>query len=278
MVGGGKQLALLSSDPKFPIAPRPFSMAKLTIVLNMTARMPIDHRVVPWEPANEDIMTVSVIEEGKTPAFRDIENDFVVRPGHLVSVLAEKRQILRSESKLLPSSCRPNYDSIACKSSVVQMIAEKSVNCSLISLPKSIDKKELLPNCGPLEGLALMYVLREQGALVTVNSSMLQRFESTLTGHCPQECEEQFFKPLITSDTEIDSRMANTFGVYRAQDIAVLEIRYNTKPFIHTLRFKPGPLVSLERVGIVTGATSLLLLIIILVSRISKQRRRAFFI
>ena len=57
LVGGGKQLALLSSDPKFPIAPRPFSIAKLTIVLNMTSRMPVDHRVVPWEPANEDIMT-----------------------------------------------------------------------------------------------------------------------------------------------------------------------------------------------------------------------------
>ena len=38
LVGGGKQLAQLSSDPKFPIAPRPFSIAKLTIVLNMTSR------------------------------------------------------------------------------------------------------------------------------------------------------------------------------------------------------------------------------------------------
>ena len=50
-------MAQLSSDPKFPIAPRPFSIAKLTIVLNMTSRMPVDHRVVPWEPANEDIVT-----------------------------------------------------------------------------------------------------------------------------------------------------------------------------------------------------------------------------
>ena len=50
-------MAQLSSDPKFPIAPRPFSIAKLTIVLNMTSRMPVDHRVVPWEPANEDIIT-----------------------------------------------------------------------------------------------------------------------------------------------------------------------------------------------------------------------------
>ena len=149
LVGGGEQLALLSSEPKFPIAPRPFSIAKLTVVLNMSSRMPIDHRVVPWDPANEDILTASVIEEGKKPAFRDVQQDFVVRPGHIVSVLAEKRQILRSESKLLPGSCK-NFDSAACKSSVVQMIAEKSVNCSLISLPRIA--KENLPLCGPLEG------------------------------------------------------------------------------------------------------------------------------
>ena len=81
---------------------------------------------------------------------------------YMHKVTAKKRQILRSESKLLPGSCKSkSYDSAACKSSVVQMIAEKSVNCSLISLPRIVlDRK--LPLCGPLEGLALMYVLREQ--------------------------------------------------------------------------------------------------------------------
>ena len=40
----------------------------------------------------------------------------------------------------------------------MQMIAEKSVNCSLMSLPPSPGSD--LPTCGPLEGLALMYILK----------------------------------------------------------------------------------------------------------------------
>ena len=102
----------------------------------MTSHMPIDHRVVPWDPANSDVMTGSVIEENKKPAFRDTQHDFVIRPGHSISVKAKKRQILRSQSRLLPGNqCQIRADYAACKSSIVQKIAEKSVNCSLISLP-----------------------------------------------------------------------------------------------------------------------------------------------
>lgn len=70
----------------------------------MTSRMPVDHRVVPWDPANENIVSASVIEDGKKPGFRDVRNDFLIRPGHLLSVTAKKRQVLRSESKLIPGS------------------------------------------------------------------------------------------------------------------------------------------------------------------------------
>jgi hypothetical protein len=45
------------------------------------------------------------------------------------------------------------------------MIAEKSVNCSLLSLPTTPGVE--LPTCGPMESLALMYILREQGDMVT---------------------------------------------------------------------------------------------------------------
>ena len=45
-----------------------------------------------------------------------------------------------------------------CRNTVMQMIAEKSVNCSLMSLPPSPGSD--LPTCGPLEGLALMYILK----------------------------------------------------------------------------------------------------------------------
>ena len=55
---------------------------------------------------------------------------------------------------------------------------------------------------------------------------MLHQFESTLTGHCPEECEQQYFEPIINSDSMIDSRTANRFGASRTQDIAVIEMRY----------------------------------------------------
>ena len=110
---------------------------------------------------------------------------------------------------------------------------------------------------------------------MTVNSTMLHQFESTLTGHCPEECEQQYFEPIMNSDAMIDSKTANRFGAYRAQDIAVLEMRYHTEKYIQTWRLKPSPLVAMERLGIVTGATSLMLLIVILLSRLGKARRKA---
>ena len=82
----------------------------------------------------------------------------------------------------------------SCRSGVIQMIAERSVNCSLISLPK-LDKS--LPFCGPLEGLALMYILREQGALVALQPELRRRFEAGLGAKCPVECYYQFFEPVI---------------------------------------------------------------------------------
>ena len=54
----------------------------------------------------------------------------------------------------------------------MQMIAEKSVNCSMISLPRIVTDRKL-PFCGPLEGLALMYVLREQVSKVTLLGNRL---------------------------------------------------------------------------------------------------------
>ena len=56
---------------------------------------------------------------------------------------------------------------------------------------------------------------------------MLHQFESTLTGHCPEECEQQYFEPVINSDSMIDSRTANRFGALRSQNIAVIEMRYS---------------------------------------------------
>ena len=49
----------------------------------------------------------------------------------------------------------------------MQMIAEKSVNCSLMSLPPTPGAD--LPTCGPLEGLALMYILKVNVEVSTVD-------------------------------------------------------------------------------------------------------------
>ena len=274
-MGGGKQLALVSSEPRFPIAPRPFTLAKLTIVLNMTSHMPIDHRVVPWDPANSEVMTGSVIDETKKPAFRDTQHDFVIRPGHSISVTAKKRQVLRSQSRLLPSNqCEIQADFAACKSSVVQKIAGKSVNCSLISLP--VINSEL-PFCGPLEGLALMYILREQGAFVRVNSTMLHRFESKLTENCPYACEHQYFQPKINSDFVIDFRTAEIFGAFRPQDIAILEMRYTSEEMIETLREKHVLLTLLEKLAFISAPLSSLWLLTFWVMKLCKRRRHNLF-
>ena len=115
---------------------------------------------VPWDPANNDVITASMIKNGEEPAFRDVKQDFVIRPGHLVSVEVSKTQILRNGSPFLRSSCQNSpapaqkYNYAACQSSVVQLIAEKSLNCSLISLPQENEK---LPFCGPLEGSVTIF-------------------------------------------------------------------------------------------------------------------------
>ena len=65
------------------------------------------------------------------------------------------------------------------------MIAEKSVNCSMISLPRIVTDRKL-PFCGPLEGLALMYVLREQVSKVTLLFSEVE-FKTSFTTQCFDE-------------------------------------------------------------------------------------------
>ena len=65
------------------------------------------------------------------------------------------------------------------------MIAEKSVNCSMISLPRIVTDRKL-PFCGPLEGLALMYVLREQVSKVTLLSSEVE-FKTSFITQCVDE-------------------------------------------------------------------------------------------
>ena len=97
-----------------------------------------------------------------------------------------------------------SYTRAGCRNTVMQMIAEKSVNCSLLSLPASPGAD--LPFCGPLEGLALMYILREQGDLVHQNPKIRSRFEANLKEKCPMECERKYWEADVIS-AEVEDKV-----------------------------------------------------------------------
>ena len=136
---------------------------------------------------------------------------------------------------------------------------------------------ENLPICGPLEGLALMYILREQGVLVTINSTILHKFESTITKHCPEECESQYFEPEVTADAVIDEKTAQLFGALRPSEIAIIELRYRSEEWIKTLRQRPGIIVFLEVLGSVSGTVLTFTLIVYVVSKLLSKRKQMLF-
>ena len=90
----------------------------------------------------------------------------------------------------------------------MQMIAEKSVNCSLMSLPPTPGAD--LPTCGPLEGLALMYILKEQGDLVVQNPAIRTKFEKNLMEKCPYECELKYWRSEVIS-SEVEEKVDSQF-------------------------------------------------------------------
>ena len=133
------------------------------------------------------------------------------------------------------------------------MVAERSVNCSLVSLPRAKGKLSL-PLCGPLEGLALMYILKEQGSLVAYDEEMLSKFQSGLRAECPAKCHFHYYQPVVVSsartnsisphlttykgvkeDTRLNSRLSTSDG--KRNDVAILEIRQGKiAPFNSNLR------------------------------------------
>jgi hypothetical protein len=95
------------------------------------------------------------------------------------------------------------------------MISEKSLNCSMISLPAITQN---LPACGPMEGLALMYILKEQGALVTSNSTVSNRLDSTILEYFNLTALNRFdWKVLDWLDWTIsksDNKKPNLFQIW----------------------------------------------------------------
>ena len=103
---------------------------------------------------------------------------------------------------------------------------------------------------------------------------MLYRFEVKLTENCPSACEHQYFRPQITSDFVIDYRTAETFGAFRPQDIAILEMRYTSEEMIETLREKHVLLTLVEKLAFVSAPLSTLLLFTLWAAKLCKRRSR----
>ena len=145
------------------------------------------------------------------------------------------------------------------------MIAEKSVNCSLMSLPPSPGSD--LPTCGPLEGLALMYILKvnavyivfafrlkqnriffkEQGDLVVQNPSIRNKFERNLMEKCPYECEQKYWRSEVIS-SEVEEKVASLFGAEK-KDLSIIEFNHSNNKFVTTLFFESGFIVLINRLG-----------------------------
>ena len=173
----------------------------------------------------------------------------------------------------MPSSSL--YSHKGCRASVIQLISEKSVNCSLISLPRV---NRTLPTCGPLEGLALMYILREQGNLVTLNSTLLERFETTLEKHCPAECYQQYFEPVVRSDIATDPQTARQFYSHHSRGLSIVKFNYRASEFISTEMFVPRSTTFFYNFGSLCGFVSIVFWILCLLKRMCKRQKRMFFI
>ena len=187
----------------FPLGPE--IQARLTVILNtaLLNSVELDHRIVPWDAVRSRAVLVSVLHEEEVAWSRDPSRDILLWPGHTATITAypviqhssatkyyNALQHLTINRGSLPhsSACSSaafpagpgrgssvRYTRPGCRNTVMQMIAERSVNCSLLSLPAS-PASQHLPTCGPLEGLALMYILREQGDLVTHNPTIRTRY------------------------------------------------------------------------------------------------------
>lgn len=282
----------VAAESDFPITNPLTSPARLTVILNSTAAsgVAIDHRIVPWDAGESSSggLTVAVVSESSEFSYRNARRDVRLVSGNTVSVNVRKRGVDNtSPSTPLFGSCANDaehsnelFGAVAqaragCRSSVIQMIAERSVNCSLLSLPPSdSDSGRKLPVCGPLEGLALMYVLREQGTLVAYQPELLNRFEAGIAERCPSECYFQYFEPEI-SKLPSDGAAEKLFNVRDSREISIVDVRYRGDDFIRVRRFKSGTFQLLHRLGSVCGCGLALLLLAVLAKKLFAKRKGA---
>ena len=243
----------------------------------------LDHRVVPWDTVRSRAVLVSILHQvnilpilkmndllqDEAGWSRDPARDLLLWPGHTATITA-RPQVQDNQGANSLVECRRDafgdvkkvsYTRAGCRNTVMQMIAEKSVNCSLLSLPASPGTD--LPFCGPLEGLALMYILREQGDLVHQNPKIRSRFEANLKEKCPMECERKYWEADVIS-AEVEDKVgldlqnvkalefvpqvANLFGA-ASKEISIVEFNHNNDKMVHTLQFESGLIVLINRLG-----------------------------
>ena len=184
----------------------------MTVIINtaLLNSVDLDHRIVPWDTVRSRAVLISVLHQDEVTWTRDPSRDILLWPGHTATITAYPQltdnqgaipNLAHCSSEPFPYPGKQAYTRSGCRNTVMQMIAEKSVNCSLMSLPSTPGTD--FPTCGPLEGLALMYILREQGDLVSQNPAIRSRFEKNLREKCPFECERKFWRSeVISSEVE----------------------------------------------------------------------------
>ncbi|XP_023346442.1 uncharacterized protein LOC111715362 [Eurytemora carolleeae] len=252
---------------------------RLTMIINtsLVNSVDLDHRIVPWDTVRSRALLLSVLHKDEDSWSRDPARDMLVWPGH-TSTLTSRPVLLNHEGsrsdmtrcKDAPVLDKQAYTQAGCRNTVMQMIAEKSVNCSLLSLPSSpgVD----LPVCGPMESLALMYILREQGDMVTQNPNIRERFQKNLREKCPLECERKYWE-VNTISAEVENKVASLFGA-EPEDISIVEFNHDQTNLVQSLQYQSGFIVLINRLGSVTGWLSLTILIILLGRKVCRKRKR----
>lgn len=117
-----------------------------------------------------------------------------------------------------------------------------------------------------------MYILREQGDLVSQNPAMRTRFEKNLKEKCPYECERKFWDTEVIS-AEVEEKVATLFGA-DSKEISIIEFNHSNNKFVRTLSYESGLLVLVNRLGSVTGWLALIMLVILTARKLCRTRKR----
>lgn len=136
-------IAARDESTAFPLGPD--IQARLTVIINtaLVNSLDLDHRVVPWDTVRSRAVLVSMLHQEEAGWSRDPARDLLLWPGHTATVTA-RPQVQDNQGANSMVECRRDtfgdqkkvtYTRAGCRNTVMQMIAEKSVNCSLLSLP-----------------------------------------------------------------------------------------------------------------------------------------------